>query len=125
MSRMLVASSPVEIEAKAEEAKLPRDVHDIACRMFHELTNRLGQAAIALGLPHQDWPNHRFYFGISGSEMAALLDGLQARFDLIDVTDGIPARRDDLSGLYIQDTQEVFIGVLVGHQNHEGLRSST
>ena len=66
MPRMLVASSPVEIEAKAEEAELPREAHDVARRMFHDLTDRLGQAAIALEVPHEDWPNHRFYFGTPG-----------------------------------------------------------
>jgi hypothetical protein len=123
MPRMLVASSPVEIEAKAEAAELPREAHDVARRMFHDLTDRLGQAAIALAVPHEDWPNHRFYFGTPGGEMSALLDGLQARPDLLDVTDGVPARQASLSGIYIQERQDSFIGVLAGHQNHEGLRS--
>jgi hypothetical protein len=122
---MLVASSPVEIEAKAEEAGLPPDAHDVAQRMFHDLTNQLGQAAIALAVPHEEWPNHRFYFGTLGAEMSALLDGLQARPDILDASNGIPERQDDLSGIYMQERQDPFIGVLVGHQNHEGLRSST
>jgi hypothetical protein len=123
MPRMLVASSPVEIEAKAEAAELPREAHDVARRMFHDLTDRLGQAAIALAVPHEDWPNHRFYFGTPGGEMSALLEGLQARPDLLDVTDGVPARQASLSGIYIQARQDSFIGVLVGHQNHAGWRS--
>ena len=125
MPRMLVASSPVEIEAKAEEAELPREAHDVARRMFHDLTDRLGKAAIALDVPHEDWPNHRFYFGTAGAEMAALLDGLRARPDILDVTDGLPGRPAAVSGIYIHQEQAPFIGVLVGHQNHEGMRSSS
>ena len=125
MPRMLVASSPVEIEAKVEEAGFPREVHDIAVGMFYDLTNRLGQATIALNVPHQDWPNHRFYFGTEGSEMSALLDGLRARADIADVTNGVVGTASILSGLYVQTRKEAFIGVLVGHQNHEGLKSTT
>ena len=120
MPRMLVASSPVEIEAKAEAAGFSQDAHDTAQRMFHDLTDRLGQATVALSVLHEDWPNHRFYFGTKGTEMSALLDGLRSRPDVLDLTHGLPERPAALSGLYIQDTQDPFIGVLVGHENHEG-----
>jgi hypothetical protein len=123
MPRMLVASSPVEIEAKADEAELPRDAHDVARRMFHDLTDRLGKAAIALDVPHEDWPSHRFYFGTESAEMTALLDGLRARPDILDVTDGFPGRQAAIPGIYIHEKQDAFIGILVGHENHEGLRS--
>src|SRR5260370_27008643 len=82
MPRMLVASSPVEIEAKAAAAELPREAHDVARRMFHDLTDRLGQAVIALAVPHEDWPHHPFYFRTPGREMSSLLDRLQARAHL-------------------------------------------
>ena len=94
--------------------------------MFHDLTDRLGQAIVALGVLHEDWPNHRFYFGTPGAEMSALLDGLGARADILDVTSGVPGQLGASgSGLYIQEAQDGFIGVLVGHQNHEGLHLST
>jgi hypothetical protein len=117
---MLVASSPVEIEAKAEEAGLSPEAHDAAQRMFHHLTDRIAQATVALSVLHEDWPNHRFYFGTSGDEMAALLDGLRSRPDIVDVTDSLPARPGAVSGLYAQQTDGPFLGVLVGHENHEG-----
>ena len=125
MPRLLVAASPVEIEAKAEAAELSREAHDVALRLFHALTNRLGKAAIALEVQHEDWPNHRFYFGTAGAEMSALLDGLRARADIVDVTDGVPTRPAAVSGIYVQAGEGAFLGVLVGHQNHEGFRSST
>jgi hypothetical protein len=124
MPRMLVASSPVEIETKVEEAGLSRHVHDVARRMFHDLTDALGRAAIVLNLPDKDWPNHRFYFGSVGGEMAALLSGLRARADMVDVTNGAPARQAETAGLYIQQTQDSLVGILVAHQNHEGYLSS-
>ena len=120
MPRMLVASSPVEIEAKTEAAGFSQEAHDTAQRMFHDLTDRLGQATVALGVLHEDWPNHRFYFGTQGAEMSALIDGLRSRPDILDLTHGLPDKPAAVSGLYIQEAQDPFIGVLVGHENHEG-----
>jgi hypothetical protein len=120
MPRMLVASSPVEIEAKAEEAEFSQDAHDTAQHMFHDLTDRLGRATVALSMLHEDWPNHRFYFGTQGAEMSALIDGLRSRPDILDLTHGLPDKPAAVSGLYIQETQDPYIGVLVGHENHEG-----
>ena len=125
MPRLVVASSPVEIEAKADEAGLPREAHVVARQMFHDLTDRLGQAAIMLEVSHQDWPNHRFYFGTLDAEMSALLEGLRGRSDLFDVTQGIANRPAEVSGIYLQEQQGSFIGVLVGHQDREGQRSSS
>lgn len=120
MPRMLVASSPVEIEANAEEAGFSRDAHDTAQCMFHGLTDRLGRATVALSVLHKDWPNHRFYFGTQGAEMSALIDGLRSRPEILDLTHGIPDKPAAVSGLYIQETEDSFIGVLVAHENHEG-----
>ena len=119
MPQMLVASSPVEIEAKAEEAGLNQDAHDTAQRMFHELTDRLGRATVALSVLHEKWPNHRFYFGTQGAEMSALIDGLRSRPEILDLTQGIPDKPAAVSGLYIHQVQHPFIGVLVGHESHE------
>jgi hypothetical protein len=120
---MLVAASPVEIEAKAEEAGMPETAHRVARRMFHDLTDRIARAAIARERQHEDWPNHRFYFGTVGQEMAALVDGLHARADIIDIAAGGARNGETPDGLYARDEEENFIGVLVAHRNHEGMRS--
>jgi hypothetical protein len=117
---MLLASSPVEIEAKAEAAGFSQEAHDTAQRMFHDLTDRLGRATVALSVLHEDWPNHRFYFGTQGAEMAALIDGLRSRPEILDLTSGVPDKPEAVSGLYLQEAEGPFIGVLVGHENHEG-----
>lgn len=121
MPRILVAASPVEIEAQAAEAGLPEAAHRVARRMFHDLTDRVAKATIARERLHEDWPNHRFYFGTTGQEMEALLEGLRGRRDIVDVAEGqeggVPA------GLYARDSEAGFVGVLVAHQNLEGLRS--
>lgn len=121
MPRMLVAASPVEIDARAEEDGLPDEAHRVARRMFHALTDRIAQATIARARRHEDWPNHRFYFGTHGSEMAALLEGLRSRADIVDIGEGDHGATPD--GLYARDSEGAFLGVLVAHRNHEGLRS--
>jgi hypothetical protein len=123
MPRMLVAASPVEIEAKAEEAGLPEPAHRMARRMFHELTDCIAQATIARERQHEDWPNHRFYFGTVGQEMAALVEGLEGRADIVDITAGGVRASETPDGLYARDEEDNFIGVLVAHRNHEGMRS--
>ena len=120
MPNILIASSPVEIDAKADAAELPREASEIARQMFHELTDRLGEAVIALEMQHKDWPKHRFYFGTDGTEMTELLNGLAAQSGVLDVTISLKTKHSDLAGLYIQERQGSFVGVLVGHQNYEG-----
>ncbi len=124
MPRMLVASSPVEIEAKADEAGFAPHTHDIARRMFHDLSDRIAKEAIARERQHEEWPNRRFYFGTSGQEMSALVEGLRARDDIIDVRTG-RGRQHTPSGLYIQAEDGAFVGILVAHQNPEGLQSTS
>lgn len=121
MPRMLVAASPVEIEARAEEAGLPEEARLAARRMFHDLTDRIAKATIARARQHEDWPNHRFYFGTPGAEMGALEDGLRRRVDLVDVADGAPGGVPE--GLFARAQEGAFLGVLVAHRNLEGLRS--
>lgn len=123
MPRMLVAASPVEIEAKAEEAGFAPEAHEAAMAMFHVLTDRMAKAAIAREMAHETWPNRRFYFGTTGAEMGALLDGLEARADIVDVARGRD-RRDDPDGLFVREAGGGFVGVLVAHRNHEGLRAA-
>ena len=52
--------------------------------------------------------------------MSALIDGLRSRPDILDLTHGLPDKPAAASGLYLQEAQDPFIGVLVGHENHEG-----
>lgn len=122
MPRMLVAASPVEIDALAEEAGLPEEARAAARRMFHDLTDRIAKATIARERQHEDWPNHRFYFGTPGAEMGALEDGLRGRQDIVDVADGERGGTPD--GLYARAAEGAFLGVLVAHRNLEGLRSA-
>lgn len=122
MPRLLVAASPVEIDAEAEAAGLPQGAHLTARRMFHDLTDRMAQATIARERQHEDWPNHRFYFGTQGAEMAALVKGLRGRADIVDIADGAGGAVPD--GMYAQAVEGDFLGVLVAHRNLEGLRSA-
>ena len=124
MDNLLIASSPVEIEAKAGEAGLPSGAHDVALAMFHELTDRLGQAARLQPGADARWPSHRFYFGNDGSRpMAALLEGLLARPDLVEVADGVPSVVGQPAGLFMRQSQGGFSGILVAHESHEELPS--
>ena len=126
MSRLLIASSPVEIEARAEQAGLDPAAHDMALALFHDLTDRLGHAARAAraqGGDHATWPAHRFYFGPSTEpDLALLLSGLQDRPDFAEI-DGPPPGQP--SGLFARETRGGFTGVLVGHESHDGLLSPT
>jgi hypothetical protein len=122
MVGLLIASSPVEIEAKAEESAWPRLARETALSLFHELTDRIGHAARALEGAANNWPTHRFYFSNNDdTEIASVIHGLQGRPDFIEVTDSIPAGRAEPVGLFVRESREGFTGVLVGHENHEGL----
>jgi hypothetical protein len=122
MPRMMVAASPVEIEAKAEEAGFAPEAHEAALHLFHVLTDRIAKAAIARETAHETWPNRRFYFGTPGAEMGALLEGLEARADIVDVARG-QDRREEPDGLFGREAGGGFVGVLVAHRNHEGFRA--
>lgn len=115
MDKLLTASSPVEIEAKAGEAGLSPVEHDLARTLFHELTNRLGQVARLLEGADTSWPEHRFYFSDSGNaELAALLEELRGRPDFTEVASGVPSVPAGSAGLFACDQREGFTAVLVG-----------
>lgn len=123
MDKLLVASSPVEIEARAEEAGLGRPAHDVALALFHDLTARLGAAARALPSGAAHWPSHRFYFAEAAEpELAALLKGLAERPDFAEVGGAAYDGRTP-AGLFVQEVRSGHAGVLVGHEDHDGLRS--
>ena len=123
MDKLLIASSPVEIEAKAETAGLARPARDLALALFHGLTDRLGHAARSLPGQAAHWPSHRFYFARDDEpEMAALLKGLEERPDFAEVG-GAPYDGQQPAGLFVRDARDGYCGVLVGHESHDGLRS--
>src|ERR1700712_2311470 len=114
MDKLMVASSPVEIEAESEEAGLSRPQRDVALALFHNLTDRVGQAGRLL---HDDagFPLRRFYFGPSDhAEMASLLAGLRDREDFAEVVAEVPQDAPGPNGLFAQQSQDGFTGVLVG-----------
>ena len=122
--RLLIASSPVEIEAGAEESGLPRAAHDLALALFHDLTGRLGHAARALPGGAAHWPSHRFYFAEAGEpELAVLLQGLAARPDFAEVGGAAYEGGGQPAGLFVREARDGHVGVLGGHESHEGLRS--
>ncbi len=124
MDFLLIASSPVEIEAKSEAAGLPRPVHDLALALFHELTDRLGQASRQLPEADSSWPTLRFYLAPSTSvAMAAMLDGLRQRADFVEVAGDAAAPPTGPTGLFIHRSREQLTGVLIRHHSHEGLPS--
>jgi hypothetical protein len=122
MVGLLIASSPVEIEAKAQEAAWPRPAHDAALALFHELTDRIGHAARALEGAADSWPKHRFYFSDNNDpEITSVINGLRERPDFNEVTDATASGRAEPSGLFVCESREGFTAVLVGHESHEGL----
>lgn len=123
MDHLLVASSPVEIEAKALEIGLKQPARDLALALFHDLTNRLGQAARSMPEADPDWPKQRFYFAESHDpEIAALLEGLQGRPDFIEIA-GATSSDAGPAGLFVQEARSGFTAILVKHESHEGLPS--
>ena len=123
MDKLLIASSPVEIGVRAEEAGFSGEARDLALALFHDLTGRLGEAARALPGGAGHWPSHRFFFAAAGDEeLAAVVRGLAERPDFAEV--GGPAYDGrQPAGLFVREERGGFAGVLVGHESHEGVRS--
>ena len=122
MDRLLIASSPVEIEAKAGEAGLSRQAHDVALGLLHELTDRVGQAARLMSGHDTGFPASRFYFAETTSpEMSDLMDGLRRRPDFTELEETVPAATDTSLGLFSIRSQDGMTGLLVRHQTQEGL----
>ena len=124
MDRLLIASSPVEIEAKAAEAGLSREVHDAALALFHELTDRLGQAARLMPGQETGFPTNRFYVANStNGELAALLEGLRRRPGFTELADTLPTAAGETTGLFASRSRDGLTGLLVKHDTHDGLPS--
>ena len=110
MSTLLVASSPVEIEAEADESGLDPLARGAALALFHDLTSRLELAAVELrGEGGTEWPNHRFLFGHVEDVLAAL----RARPDALSVTSAPPAGTAAPATLFIDGADAGFSAVLV------------
>lgn len=110
MSTLLVASSPVEIEAEADELGLDPLARGAALALFHDLTSRLELAAVELrGEGGTEWPHHRFFFGHVDDVAAAL----RARPDALSVTSPPPAGTRAPATLFIEGADGDYTGVLV------------
>jgi hypothetical protein len=82
MADLIVASSPVEIEAKVDETGFDKEVEAHALALFHELTSDLELLSLGLRKEYQaEWPKHRFYFARAPSSIAQALAALLRRPD--------------------------------------------
>jgi hypothetical protein len=83
MADLIIASSPVEIEAKVDEAGLGKEVEAHALTLFHEMTSDLELLSLGLRKECQaEWPKHRFYFGRAPGDIAQALVVLLKRPDV-------------------------------------------
>ena len=110
MSTLLVASSPVEIEAEADELGLDPAARGAALHLFHDLTSRLELAAVELrGEGGTEWPHHRFFFG----HVEDIVSALRARPEALSVTGPPPAGTAAPVTLFIEGADAGFTAVLV------------
>lgn len=124
MIGLMAASSPVEIEAKADEAQLPDEARQAGLRLFHDLTSKLELAAIELETKDgEEWPRHRFYFGPKDGEIARLLIALQERPDAAEVTTSPPRDETTAGTLFIAGSDGKFAAVLVACANASRLHA--
>lgn len=116
MTWLLTASSPVEIEAEADEMGLDRSTREAATSLFHDLTSRLELASLDLTADGATgWPAHRFYFGRDG-DVARVLAILQERPDARRVTAAprAGAAASPLPALlFVDGVSDAFAAVLV------------
>lgn len=124
MAETLIASSPVEIAAKADEAGLPQDARDAAARLFHELTSQLGLAAAAPDRQDgEEWPRHRFLFGPANGDVGRLADHLRGQDGVAEVTSASSAGEAPPDTLFVHGSEGGFEAVLVASDNRDLLRS--
>jgi hypothetical protein len=124
MAGLMIAASPVEIEAKADEANLPQDARQAALRLFHDLTSRLELASIELDRADgEEWPRHRFYFGPEQGEVARLLDALRGQPDTAELTSSSSGAGSP-DTLFITGSDGAFAAVLIACADSGLLRSA-
>jgi hypothetical protein len=124
MPELMTAASPVEIEAKADEAGLPPNVRDAALSLFHDLTSRLELAALALDQAGgEEWPRHRFYFGPKQGAIRRLLEALREQPDTAEVTTAPSPDDAAADTLFVIGSDGAFTAVLVACADAGLLRS--
>ena len=123
MPVLLTASSPVEIEAKAEQAGLSPEEHAAALRLFHDLTSRLELSAIAADAHGgEEWPRHRFWFA-RASDVAVLLDALRAQPGVAEAAQAKDAGAQDV--LFVSGVEGDYAGALAAGADGQALRVVT
>lgn len=126
MPELMTAASPIEIQAKADEVGLASEARDAALRLFHDLTSRIGLAAVKLERDDgEEWPRHRFYFGPGGGGLAALAAALRAQPGTSEVA-ADPAPGDAVPDtIYVTGSDSGFEAVLIACDNPALLRAVT
>lgn len=78
MTILLVAASPIELEAEADDAALPEAALIAGLALYHTLTSELGLRTLAAEKEEAtDWPVHRFVLSEAGGDDPVLrLQGL-------------------------------------------------
>ena len=124
MAETLIASSPVEVAAKADEAGLPQEARDAAARLFHELTSRIGLAAAAPDRHDgEEWPRHRFLFGAADGAVGRLAEHLRGQDGVAEVTSAASAGEAPPDTLFLHGADGGFEAVLLASDNGRLLRS--
>lgn len=124
MADLMTAASPIEIQAKADEAGLPPSAREAALRLFHDLTSRIGLAALELARDDgEEWPRHRFYFGPEGGVLGALADVLRAQPEAAEVRPAPLATDDAPDTIYVTGSDAGFEAVLIASDNPLLLRA--
>ncbi len=124
MLELMIAASPVEIEAKADEAGLARDARVAALSLFHDLTSRLELAVLDLDQAGDaEWPRHRFYFGPERGEIRRVLNEIREQPDAAEVTTARPPADVASDALFITGSDGAFTAVLIACSDPGLLRS--
>ena len=123
MTDLMIAASPVEIEAKADELGLAQAARDAATRLFHELTSQLELSSFRLRADGgQEWPHHLFLFGATGGAVTRLRDSLAGRDGVADVTAVKRHQPAKPHTLFICGAEGTFSGVLIASRDADRLQ---
>ncbi len=123
MSDLLIASSPVEIEAELDGASGSGGFHDQALKSFHQLTSDLELASLDLRTAHgAEWPLHRFYFGPDAGPVAGVVRALGTSPDAWSVPAGPHSNAALPPALFVHAGAGGFTGVLVAFADDAALQ---